>query len=86
MARKAVRCEILIPGKVRKRCRCFIGIDNGRCCDRYGRTVDICDNHKKVIQRGRTVTDYGGCIWKLGEDGYLIQVNQTPAVTSEDPA
>ncbi|NIT79623.1 MAG: hypothetical protein GWN58_33235 [Anaerolineae bacterium] len=87
MARRSVRCDIK-NARTGQLCRCFIDRDNAYLHDHLGFTGPACcENHYKVLRRGKTVTDKHGRIYKLDMSGayyVAVQVNRTPAAGDDD--
>jgi len=61
------RCEILKPNG--ERCQCWITEERGRCwLGLYREQLYICENHQKVLRRGKTITDRHGRRWQASDD------------------
>jgi len=60
----STRCEAVTKDAT-TRCRCKISRTCGAVYDGTGNTALIlCDNHRKVLQRGDAVTDKRGFRWR----------------------
>lgn len=87
MARRSIRCDIK-NARTGQRCRCFIDRDNAYLHDNLGFTGPACcENHYKVLRRGKLVEDRHGRIYKLdmsGPDWVAVKVNRTPCAGDDD--
>lgn len=64
----SVRCDARIT--FTKRCACFIGRKHGTIHDKHGYpTAVLCENHKKVLRRGKTVALADRRILYIDESG-----------------
>jgi hypothetical protein len=81
---KSVRCDIK-NGRTGQRCKCVIDRDNAYLHDNLGFTGPACcENHYKVLRRGKLVEDVHGRIYKLNADMAAVQVNRTPCAGDDD--
>ena len=77
----SVRCDIK-NARSGQRCRCFISQDNAYLHDNLGfKGPACCENHYKVLRRGKLVEDRHGRVYKLDMSGayyVAVQVDRTP--------
>jgi hypothetical protein len=67
-----------------RRCRCIIGEDRGALSSLYDGTVIVCENHQKVLMRGKAVVDYYGRVWRIDKETGELQKTGTTSAAFED--
>lgn len=67
-----------------RRCRCIISEDKGQLSSEFDGEVTCCDTHQKVLQRGKSVADYYGRVWRIDKDGLLIKTGTTCAAFEDE--
>jgi len=84
---KSIRCDIM-NARTGQRCKCRIDRDNAYLYDHLGfEGPACCENHYKVLRRGKMVTDRYDRIYKLDKSGVewvAVQVNRTPCAGDRD--
>jgi hypothetical protein len=87
MARRSIRCDIK-NARTGQRCGCRIDRDRAYLHDHLGFTGPACcENHYKVMRRGKLIEDIHGRVYKLVllDGSYTaVQSNRTPCVGDEE--
>ena len=67
-----------------RRCRCIISEDRGALSSLYDGVVICCENHQKVLRRGKSLVDYYGRVWRLDPDTGELKKTGTTSAAFED--